>query len=69
MPDDKPTKKADKAPLVSADVHQLAAQRQTLQMNRDLIDPQLSPEAAKAKKDELAEIDRQIAEIDKQLGV
>lgn len=42
-------------------VHQLLAEKQALQMNRDLIDPPVD-------KDALKHVDEQIAEVDKKLA-
>lgn len=62
--DAKAAKAAADQPLAAPDIHFLQAERQSLQMNRDLLDPPKDP----ARVAEIKDIDAKIAAIDKQLG-
>lgn len=44
-------------------VHQLLAERQAHQMNRDLIDPPVDKEALKAVDAQIAEVDKKLADL------
>ncbi|HEX2550057.1 MAG TPA: hypothetical protein VHK64_00565 [Nocardioidaceae bacterium] len=44
-------------------VHQLLAERQALQMNRDTIDPPVDKDALKAVDEQLAEVDKKLADL------
>lgn len=44
-------------------VHQLLAERNAHQMNRDLIDPPVDKEALKAVDDQIAEVDKKLADL------
>lgn len=44
-------------------VHQLLAERQALQMNRDTIDPPVDKDALKAVDEKIAEVDKQLADL------
>lgn len=55
------------APLASESsdpaVHQLLAEKQALQMNRDLIDPPVDKDALKAVDERIAEVDKKLADL------
>jgi len=44
-------------------VHQLLAEKQALQMNRDLIDPPVDKEALKRVDEQIAEVDKRLADL------
>jgi hypothetical protein len=44
-------------------VHQLLAEKQALQMNRDLIDPPVDKDALKAVDERIAEVDKKLADL------
>lgn len=71
-PADKADAKAAKEPevaLSAGDVHQLQAERQTFQMNLDVLEPPKDTEADKARAGAIAYLKAKIKEIDKRLGI